>query len=47
MQELLHFFTYLKKYMNIEMVFDQSKPEIDMNSFQRQNWSYSIYSSPG
>ena len=47
MQELLNVFTYLKKQMNTEMVFDPSDPEIDMNSFQRQDWSYLIYSSPG
>ena len=46
-QELLHIFAYLKKYMNSEMVFDPSDPDIDMDSFQRQDWSYSIYSSPG
>ena len=33
--------------MNTEMVFDPSNPDIDMNSFQGQDWSYSIYSSPG
>ena len=33
--------------MNTEMVFDPRDPEIDMKSFQRQYWSYSIYSSPG
>ena len=33
--------------MNTEMVFDPSEPEIDMNSFQRQDWSYLIYSSSG
>ena len=42
MQEILHVFEYLKKHMNTEMVFDPSEPEIDMNSFQRQDWSYSI-----
>ena len=47
MQEILHVFAHLKKHMNTEMVFDQSKPEIDMNSFQSQDWSYLIYSSPG
>ena len=46
MQELLHVFTYLKKHMNTEMVFDPIEPEIDMNSFQCQDWIYSIYSSP-
>ena len=29
------------------MVFDTSEPDIDMNYFQRQDWSYSIYSLPG
>ena len=44
MKEIIHVFAYLKKHMNTEMVFDQSEPEIDMNSFQRQDWSYLIYS---
>ena len=43
MQELLHVLAYLKKHMHTEMVFDPSETEIDMNSFQRQDWSYSIY----
>ena len=47
MQELINVLTYLKIHMNTEMLFDPSEPEIDMNSFQRQDWSYSIYSSPG
>ena len=29
------------------MIFDPSEQDIDMKSFQRQDWSYSIYSSPG
>ena len=45
--ELFHVFAYLKKHLNTEMVFDPSEPEIDMDSFQRQDWSYSIYSTPG
>ena len=45
-QELLHIFAYLKKHMNSQLVFDPSDPDIDMDSFQRQYWSYSIYSSP-
>ena len=43
-QELLHVFTYIKKHMNTDMVFDPSEPDIDMNSFHRQYWRYSIYS---
>ena len=46
-QELLHVFAYIKKHMNTEMVLDPSKPEIDMNSFQRHDLSCSIYSSAG
>ena len=41
-QELLHIFAYLKKHMNSDMVFDPSDPDIDMDSFRRQDWSYSI-----
>ena len=47
MKELLHIFAYLKKHLNSEMVFNQSEPDIDMKSSQRQYCSYSIYSSPG
>ena len=47
LQEVLHIFGYLKKHMNSEMVFDPSEPEIDMNEFKREDWGYSIYSSPG
>ena len=39
-QELLCVFAHLKKHMNTEMVFDLSEPEIDTNSFHRQDWSY-------
>ena len=46
-QELLHVFAYLKKHMNTDMMFDRSDPVIYMNYFQRQDWSYSIYSLPG
>ena len=46
MLELLHVFVYLKKHMNMEMVFNPSKTEIHMNFFQRQDWSYYMYSSP-
>ena len=41
-QEILHIFAYLKKHMNSDMVFDPSDPDIDMDSFRRQDWSYSI-----
>ena len=41
-QELLHIFAYLKKHMDSKMLFDPSDPDIDMDSFQRQDWIYSI-----
>ena len=47
MQDLLHIFSYLKKHLKSEMFFDPSEPDINMNSFQLQDWSYLIYSSPG
>ena len=47
LQELLHIFGYLKKHMNTEMVFDPSEPQVDMSTFQKQDWGYPIYSSPG
>ena len=33
--------------MNSEIVFDPTFPEIDMNDFQKQDWSWSIYSYLG
>ena len=47
LEELIHIFTYLRKHMNTEMVFDPSVPNIDKNYFQLQDWIYSIYYSPG
>ena len=45
-QELLHVFAFIKKHMNTEMVFDLSEPDININYFNRQDWSYLIYSLP-
>ena len=47
LEEVLHVFAYLKKYMNSEMVFDPTTPEVDMDIFQEQDWSFYVYSSPG
>ena len=44
---MLHIFAYLKKHMNSEMVFGPSLPETDMDSFAKQDWNYSIDSTPG
>ena len=34
---------YFKAHNNSEMVFDPAEPDIDMNDFQREDWSLSIY----
>ena len=47
LEEVFHVFAYLKKHMNLEILFDPTFPEIDMNDFQNQDWSWYIYSSPG
>ena len=46
LEEVLHVFAYLKKHMNLEIVFDPTTTEVDMNIFQKQDWSFSVYSSP-
>ena len=33
LEELLHIFTYMRKHMNTEMVFDPSVPNIDKELF--------------
>ena len=47
LQELFHIFAYLKAHMNSEMVFDPNLPLVDYSEFERQDWSYLIYSEPG
>ena len=37
----------MKKHVNSEIVFDLTTPEIDMEIFQKQDWSFSVYKSPG
>jgi len=43
LKEVLHIFAHLKKHHNAEMVFDPSIPEVVMEDFPREDWSYSIY----
>ena len=43
MKELLHIFSYLKKYINTELVFDPSEPEIDEDAFKKQDWTSGEY----
>ena len=38
---------HLRKHLKSEIVFDPTEPAVNMNAFQRQDWSYPIYSSPG
>ena len=47
LKEVLHIFAHLKKHHNAEMVFDPSVPDLDMSKFPKEDWSYSIYSTPG
>mmetsp|Transcript_9480 Transcript_9480/g.11038 ORF Transcript_9480/g.11038 Transcript_9480/m.11038 type:complete len:157 (+) Transcript_9480:104-574(+) len=43
LQRLYHIFAYLKIHHNAEMVFDPSEPEIDMNQFEEEDWSSTVY----
>ena len=45
--ELFQVFSYLKKHINTEMVFNSYEPRIDMDLFQCQEWTCLIYSTPG
>ena len=47
LEEVIHVFAYLKKHMNSVIVFDPTTPEVDMDTLQKQDWSFSVYSSPG
>ena len=42
-EQVLHIFGYLKKHHNAEMMFDPTKPDIDMSQFEKQDWSKTIY----
>ena len=42
-EQVIHIFGYLKKHHNLEMVFDPTKPGIDMSQFEKQDWSQTIY----
>ena len=47
LKEIFNVFAYLKKHMNLELLFDTAVPDIDMYSFQKQDWTYSVFSTPG
>ena len=42
---LYKIFAHLKKYYNTKMVFDPSILDINKNDFEKQDWSYSEFSS--
>ena len=41
--QLFHMFAYLKAKHNSEMVFDPSEPNIDMSTFEKQDWQHTVY----
>ena len=43
LQQVLHIFSYLDKYHNIEFFFDPSNPIIDERKFNRKDWTCSEY----
>jgi hypothetical protein len=47
LKEIDHIFAYLKAHSNTEMVFDPTPPVIDMNLFERQDWSFLPYGCDG
>ena len=47
LKEIYHIFAYLKAHSNTEMVFDPTPVVLDMNLFERQDWSYSPYGCEG
>ena len=38
---LYHMFSYLSKYHNAEMVYDPTEPQINAETFKKQDWTYS------
>ena len=38
MRQLIHMFSYLKKYHNSRIVFDPTYPDIQINDFEKKNW---------
>jgi hypothetical protein len=47
LKEIYHIFAYLKVHSNTKMVFDPTLPVINMNLFERQDWSFSPYGCDG
>ena len=47
LKELINIFAYLKYTHNTEMVFDPTTPEVNMEEFEREDWSYTVYARDG
>ena len=43
LDQLLHMFTYLKKYHNSCLVFDPTEPDFDESAFERKDWTSSEF----
>ena len=43
LEQVLHIFSYLKKYHNTELVYDLSDPVVDENDFERRDWASSEF----
>ena len=43
LEQLLHVFRYLKINGNAGLVFNPSESDIDENTFEREDWSYSVH----
>ena len=43
LEQLYHIFVHIKKYYNIEMVFDPTVPEINKSDFERKDWTASEF----
>ena len=43
LKQVFHMFSYLKKYHNLELVFDPSDPMIDEAEFKKKDWTSSEF----
>jgi len=47
LEQVFNIFAYLMRHHDTEMIYNPSKPVIDMDQFPREDWSYSVYASGG
>ena len=43
LDQVLQIFAYLKKYHNAELVYDTSDPVVEMNDYERRDWTSSEF----